>query len=122
MDLAQTAVDPLAMFYAMRVAHMEKIGDTCKIWTTDGKSTALAIGKVIAREKIRVYGRKYSTICIEADTKKLKGVFNKSKNASLKIWVTTDKKIPVKIKSKVIVGSFVAELKRRIRAKRIKKR
>ncbi|NNK85754.1 MAG: DUF3108 domain-containing protein, partial [Desulfobacterales bacterium] len=32
-------------------------------------------------------------------------------NATIKIWVTADKrKIPVKIKSKVVVGSFVGEL------------
>ena len=39
------------------------------------------------------------------------GVFKKSKGAKLQIWVTSDeRRIPVKIKSKVSVGSFVAEL------------
>jgi len=38
-------------------------------------------------------------------------VFEKSKNAKIQVWVTADKRrMPVKIKSKVVVGSFVGEL------------
>jgi hypothetical protein len=38
-------------------------------------------------------------------------VFKKSRNASLRIWVSADEKhIPVRISSKVVVGSFTAEL------------
>jgi hypothetical protein len=38
-------------------------------------------------------------------------VFEKSENAKIQIWVTADKRrMPVKIKSKVLVGSFVGEL------------
>jgi hypothetical protein len=48
---------------------------------------------------------------VEPQLKHIGGVFKKSKDARLQIWVTTDKRhLPVRIKSKVIVGSFVAEL------------
>jgi len=48
---------------------------------------------------------------VEPDLQHIGGVFEKSKDAKLKIWVTADKRrIPVKVKSKVRVGSFVAEL------------
>jgi hypothetical protein len=39
------------------------------------------------------------------------GVFQKSPGAKLQIWVTADEwRLPVKIESKVVVGSFSAEL------------
>ena len=38
-------------------------------------------------------------------------VFKKSKKAKIQIWLTADdRRIPVRIKSKVVVGSFVADL------------
>jgi len=48
----------------------------------------------------------------EGKTQKDVGVvFEKSKNAKIQVWVTADKRrMPVKIKSKVVVGSFVGEL------------
>jgi hypothetical protein len=48
---------------------------------------------------------------VEPNLEHIGGVFKKSKDAKLKIWVTADsRRIPVKIKSKVAVGSFVGEL------------
>lgn len=53
----------------------------------------------------------YDTYLIEPELKHVGGVFEKSKNAKIQLWVTADKRrIPVKIKSKVVVGSFVGEL------------
>jgi hypothetical protein len=38
-------------------------------------------------------------------------VFEKSKDAEIELWVSADKRrVPLRIKSKVIVGSFVGEL------------
>jgi hypothetical protein len=38
-------------------------------------------------------------------------VFEKSKDARIQLWVTADRRhIPVKIKSRVVVGTFVGEL------------
>jgi len=61
--------------------------------------------------KLLVANRTYDTFLVEHDLKDIGGVFEKSKNAKLKIWVIADThRIPIKIKSKVILGSFVAEL------------
>ena len=39
------------------------------------------------------------------------GVFKKSKDASIQIWVTADEnRIPLRLKSKVVVGNFIGEL------------
>jgi hypothetical protein len=48
---------------------------------------------------------------VEPSLEHVGGVFEKSKDAKVQIWVTADaRRIPVKIKSKVAVGSFVGEL------------
>ena len=67
--------------------------------------------EIAKKEEIKVASGSYETYLVEPELRDLGGVFKKSKNATLKIWVTADRRcIPVKIKSKVKVGSFVAEL------------
>ena len=55
--------------------------------------------KVIKREKIKMSSGAYDTYVVELDLKHIVGdVFEKIKNAKLKIWVTADKRrMPVKI-------------------------
>lgn len=102
--------DPLSVFYAFRVGELD-IDNELKLHITDGKRTVKAIARVIKRQKIKVKGKRYNTILIEPKMEGVGGVFKKSKNAKLKIWITDDKRrIPVRIKSKVAVGSFVADL------------
>ena len=67
--------------------------------------------KIIAEEKVETDAGEFDTYKVEPDTKDLAGVFKKSKGARLFIWVTKDARhIPVKISSKVFIGSFTAEL------------
>jgi len=102
--------DPLSVFYAFRLYNLIA-GKKLQLPVTDGKKCVDGVATVIKREKITVADRTYDTFLVEPDLKHIGGVFEKSKKAKLEIWVTADtKKIPVKIKSKVIVGSFVAEL------------
>lgn len=102
--------DPLSILYYLRICKFkEKF--TLQKPVTDGKKCVTGSGKVIKREKIEVKSGQYDTYLLEPELKDLSGVFRKSKNATIKIWMTADKrKIPVKIKSKVAVGSFVGEL------------
>ena len=63
------------------------------------------------REKIEVGKKVYDTYLIMPELKHVGGVFEKSKNAKIKLWITADeRRLLVKIKSKVIVGSFIGEL------------
>jgi hypothetical protein len=102
--------DPLSVFYAFRTHALEE-ESVIKVPVTDGKKCVVGIAKVIKREIISVAGRTYDTYLVEPDLEHIGGVFEKSKNAKLQIWVTADqRRIPVRVKSKVIVGSFVAEL------------
>ena len=102
--------DPLSVFYAFRLYDL-KVGTKLQIPVTDGKKSVEGEATVIKRDRITVANRAYDTFLVEPDLKHIGGVFEKSKKAKLEIWVTADtQKIPVKMKSKVIVGSFVAEL------------
>ena len=102
--------DPLSVFYAFRLFDLHK-GVEIQAPVTDGKKCVIGKAKVIKREKIRVSGKTYDTFLIEPFLEHVGGVFEKSKGAKLQIWVTADeRKIPVRLKSKVVVGSFVGTL------------
>ena len=102
--------DPLSVFYAFRL-HDRKKNPEIKAPVTDGKKCVMGKAKILKREEIKVASGTYDTYLVEPDLQHIGGVFEKSKDAKLKIWVTADKRrIPVKVKSQVIVGSFVAEL------------
>jgi hypothetical protein len=67
--------------------------------------------KIIRKETIEVPGGRFETYLIEPELKDIGGVFKKSKDAKIQLWVTADeRRLPVKIASKVSVGSFVGEL------------
>jgi hypothetical protein len=102
--------DPLSVFYAFRLYNLKE-DDEITIPATDGKKMLLGKLNVIKREMITVNGISYDTFLVEPELGQLGGVFEKSKDAKLQIWVTADsQRIPVRIKSKVAVGSFIAEL------------
>jgi len=102
--------DPLTVFYAFRL-HNLKNDIELQIPVSDGKKCVIGKAKVVRRERIEVPIGIYDTYLVEPDLEHLGGVFRKSKDAKLQIWVTADnRRIPLRVKSKVIVGSFVAEL------------
>lgn len=102
--------DPLSIYYAMRL-HDFKENTELEKPVTDGKKCVLGRARVVKREKITVSSRTYDTYLVEPDLEHIGGVFKKSKGAKLQVWVTADNlRVPVKIKSRVAVGSFVGEL------------
>jgi len=109
-SLLPGAFDPLSVFYAFRLHDLNEDTEIEKP-VTDGKKCVMGKASVVKREKVKVVSGTYDTYLVEPDLKHIGGLFEKTKNAKLQIWVTADKRhIPVKIKSKVIVGSFVGEL------------
>ena len=85
-----------------------------KLWeipTSDGKRFSnlnVRIGKL---QKVSVPVGKFNAFEVFPEMKKLRGVFNKSPDGKLKVWYSDDSKsLPIKISSKVVVGSFHAEL------------
>ncbi len=69
------------------------------------------MAKVVKRETIRGGEKSYDTYLLEPELRHVGGVFEKDKDATIKVWVTADRhRIPVRLTSKVAVGSFVGEL------------
>jgi len=102
--------DPLSVFYAFRL-HSLYQGKKIETPVTDGKKCVIGKATVIKKEKIKINGKLYDTYLVEPELKHLGGVFEKTEDAKLRIWVSADdKKIPLRIESRLIVGSFIAEL------------
>jgi hypothetical protein len=78
---------------------------------TDGEKNLMGILRVTGRETITVPAGTFETLVLEPDMKNVEGVFSKKQRAKIKLWVTNDgSRLLVQMKSKAIVGSFVAEL------------
>ena len=102
--------DPLSVCYHLRMQPLA-VGMEFTAPVCDGKKCVLGKVRVVDRRKIEVKGTLYDTFLIEPELKHLGGVFKRSKTAELKIWLSADgRHIPVKVKSKVKVGSFSALL------------
>jgi hypothetical protein len=102
--------DPLSVFYSYRLFELQE-NSVIEIPVTDGKKCVKGIGRVIKRETLKLSFGTFDTFLIEPDLKHIGGVFKKSKDAKIKLWVTADnRRMPVKIMSKVVIGSFTGEL------------
>ena len=109
-DLLPATFDPLSAFYFIRTMDMQA-GSRLSHPITDGKKNVIGEARVIRREIIEVAGKSYDTLLIVPDLRHIGGVFKKSRDAKIQVWVTADNRhIPVRLKSKVVVGSFVGEL------------
>lgn len=116
-DILENTLDPLAAFYFVRNQEL-KVGQVIEGPMTDGKRCKIARITVTGREKIKVNGKTYDAFKLIPDLQDVGGVFEKSKDAKMEIWCTADNRhIPVLLKSKVIVGSFKAELETNIQGK-----
>jgi len=102
--------DPLSVFYAFRLHDLQE-NKRIEVPVTDGKKCVLGVANVLVRERVALSSGVFDTYLVEPDLKHIGGVFEKSRDAKLKIWVTADaRRIPVRIESKLAVGSFVGEL------------
>ena len=104
------AFDPLSVFYYSRSIPLNENTRILRP-VSDGKKCIIGAAKVKRREKLRLANGTYDTYLIEPNLKHLEGVFEKSKKAKIQLWVTNDeRRIPVKLKSKIVIGSFTGEL------------
>jgi hypothetical protein len=102
--------DPLSAFYYTRLLTLHK-RTLIERPISDGKRTLRANLKVIGREMVVLNGKSYDTFLVQPDLKGVNPVFEKEAGATILIWVSADeRRIPIKLKSKVRVGSFTGEL------------
>jgi hypothetical protein len=102
--------DPLSIFYYSRLLDFEKVKEF-EHPVTDGKKNMMGILRILGKETISVPAGTFETLVLEPDLQNVEGVFSKKQRAKIKLWVTNDeRRLLVQMKSKAIVGSFVAEL------------
>ena len=105
-------LDPLSMMYALR-AEKPTVGKSVKLPATDGKKIIDVEVAVLKKESIKVPAGKFEALMLAPATKDLRGVFEKTKDSKIDIWVSADGRyVPLRLKSKVIVGSFIGELEK----------
>jgi len=108
-SIAPGTFDPLSAFLVFRLSDLNEAKEIT-ISATDGKTMISGKIRVIKRETITVNGIKYDSFLLEPELRGIGGVFE-SKDSGAQIWVTADdRKIPVRIKSQMPFGSFIAEL------------
>jgi hypothetical protein len=109
--IPEYVLDPLAMAYFLRLKNLNE-NKKWTIPTCDGKRFSNILVRSGQKKRISVPAGKYDAIETFPEMKNLRGVFNKSPDGLLRVWYSSDRsQLPVKISSKVIVGSFNAELK-----------
>ncbi len=109
-EILPGSFDPLAIFFVIRTHRLEP-GDVHEIPVTDGKKCINLKAAVAGREAVAIDGKVYDTHLVVPDMERLQGVVPRQDDPSLKIWFTADERqVPVKIQSKVPVGSFIFEL------------
>jgi hypothetical protein len=109
-SLRPGTVDPLAALYFTRQAPLVP-GTQIERPVSDGKKMVIGRARVIGKEKIEVPAGTFDTLVIEPDLRDVGGVFEKSPDAQIRLWLTDDAhRIPVRVESKVVVGYFVGEL------------
>jgi hypothetical protein len=106
--------DPLGFFYAIRLQTL-KSNSEIHLPVTDGNNVNIEARVIVGkRDTIEVEGKMYDTIEVTPNMEmldKLKQVVKESDHPQLKVWVTADeKKIPLKIRTKIGIISFDFDL------------
>jgi hypothetical protein len=99
--------DALSLLYYVRALEL-KPGTDVTVENFTGKKTYTLTVRILHRERIEVKAGTFSTIVVEP-LLQAAGLFKHE--GKLKVWLTDDRlHLPVLMKSKVLVGSIVAEL------------
>lgn len=105
-------LDPLSLFYGFRLGDYEE-GRTIVRPVTDGKKVVYARATCGPVEEISVPAGSFRAFTAEPDLSHVGGVFKKSPDATMRVWVSADeRRLPLKVVSSVLIGRFIAELVR----------
>ena len=108
--LTEGTLDMLSILYYVRSLPLTA-GMTVARPINSGKKIHPAQALVVRKETILVGGRPWSAFLIEPDVRKAGGIFKKSDKPRFLFWISADeRKLPLKVVSKVWVGSFFVEL------------
>ena len=100
------ALDQLSVYYYMRSLDIRLNRDVLAV-VTDGEKCVIGRAEIVRFEWVDVPAGRFWTFLVEPEIKHLGGVFRKSPDAKIQVWITADHRhIPVKGRSKVSVGHF----------------
>jgi hypothetical protein len=106
-DVPASIFDPISSFYYIRTLNL-MVGAPVYVTIFDSKKIWNVEVKVLRKEKVTLLIGTFDTIVIKP-LMKSEGIFNRK--GDILIWLTDDKKrIPVKLETKVVIGSVVATL------------
>jgi hypothetical protein len=106
-DIEENTFDPLSCFYYVRTLKLEA-GKSVFVDMFDSKKMWNVEVQVLRKEKIKTSLGIFDTVVIKP-LMKSEGIFNRK--GDMYIWLTDDRKhIPVKMQTKVAVGSITATL------------
>jgi hypothetical protein len=109
-EVPEGVQDPLSSFWAFRVSGAEDYGPVV-LEVTDGKKVVAGEVRVVGRERVTVPAGTFDAVIVEPQIEGVGGIFKKSPDASIRIWLTDDEwRTPLKLRSKVVVGHFTAVL------------
>ncbi len=102
--------DPLSLVFAIRM-HRLIPGDVLEFPVCDGTSVIHSTAIVASRETVTIGRDAYDTLLVIPDISRVENIWSGSGEPSLRIWLTSDERhLPVKVESRIAVGSFVFEL------------
>ncbi|HTZ39046.1 MAG TPA: DUF3108 domain-containing protein [Syntrophales bacterium] len=102
--------DPLSLVFAIRM-HRLIPGDVLEFPVCDGTSVIHTTAIVASRETVTIGRDAYDTLLVIPDLSRVENIWSGRGEPSLKIWLTSDERhLPVKVESRIAVGSFVFEL------------
>lgn len=109
-EIPAKVYDPLAVFFVFRTLDL-KDDAIIELPVTDGRRMVQGEGRIVGRETVTVPVGQFDAFIAEPDMKDVRGVFDQSDDAVLRIWLSNDKRrLPLRLSSKVVVGNFHAEL------------
>lgn len=102
--------DPVSSFFHMRRLDLEKEKNLV-FPISDGKKSFFQQGEVLKKEQITLASGVFDTFLLAPSVTHFSGVFEKSRDPEVRVWISDDdKKIPVRIQVKVLVGSISFDL------------
>lgn len=109
-SLIEESYDPLSLLIA--ICNHEFTRDVPKlIATTDGKELVQIEVNRKKDRKLKTKSGRFEAQTLDVATKELQGVFEKSPDARIEIWLQRESpRMPLRLESEVIVGSFFGEL------------
>jgi hypothetical protein len=108
-DIPSVVFDPLSSFYHLRTRDLA-VGKSVFIPVFDSKKVRDVEIQVLRKEKVKVPAGEFNTVVVKPLIKS-EGIFYRK--GEISIWLTDDdKRIPVKLKTEVKIGSVIAHLVR----------